>query len=118
MQKKSDIFLCIVSKLFQLNAFIVFSESLIGPLAKLNCFYTSIKNACVGIFDNCLDFTVLDCVDNNELYRKLNYFYQIKYSKVCSKAYLKALTLYIMVHLQSKGGTPRNEQDGELCDVT
>ena len=38
------------------------------------------KNPCVGIFDNCLDFTVLDCVDNNELYRKLYYFYQIKYS--------------------------------------
>ena len=29
------------------------------------------KNPCVGIFDNWLDFTVLDCVVNNELYRKL-----------------------------------------------
>ena len=38
------------------------------------------KNPYVGIFDNCLDFTVLDCVDNNDLYRKLYYFYQIKYS--------------------------------------
>ena len=34
-----------------------------------------------------------------------------------SKAYLKALTLCMMVHLQSNGGTLRNEQDGELCDV-
>ena len=24
----------------------------------------------------------------------------------------------MMVHLQSNGGTLRNEQDGELCDVT
>ena len=31
---------------------------------------------------------------------------------------LKALTLYMVVHLQSNGGTLRNEQDGELCDVT
>ena len=28
------------------------------------------KNPCVGIFDNCLDFTVLDCVDNNETVQK------------------------------------------------
>ena len=38
--------------------------------------------------------------------------------KVCSKAYLKALTLYMMVHFQSNRGTLRNDQDGELCDVT
>ena len=38
------------------------------------------KNPCVGIFDICDDFTVLDCVDNNELYIKLYNFHQIKYS--------------------------------------
>ena len=50
-----------------------FSEFLIGPLTKLNGFYTSIKtpNPCAGIFDICLDFTVVDCVDSNELYIKL-----------------------------------------------
>ena len=57
-----------------------FSEILVGPLAKLNCFYTSIKNPCVGIFDNCLEFTVLDCVDNNELYLKLYNFHKIEHS--------------------------------------
>ena len=25
------------------------------------------KSPCVGIFDNCLDITVVDCVNNNEL---------------------------------------------------
>ena len=49
-------------------------------VGKIKLFLHFDKNPCVGIFDNCLDFTVLDCVDNNELYRKLNYFYQIKYS--------------------------------------
>ena len=49
-------------------------------LGKIKLFLHFDKNPCVGIFDNCLDFTVLDCIDNNELYRKLNYFYQIKYS--------------------------------------
>ena len=29
------------------------------------------KNPCAGIFDICLDFTLVDCVDNNELYIKL-----------------------------------------------
>ena len=58
-----------------------FSEILIGPLAKLNCFYTSIKaHVCVGIFDNLLDITVVDCVGNNELYIKLYNFHQIKCS--------------------------------------
>ena len=69
---------------------------------KIKSFLHFDKNQCVGIFDNCLDFTVLDCLDNNELYRKLYNFYQIKY-KVCSKAYLKALTLYMMLHLQNNG---------------
>ena len=87
-------------------------------VGKIKLFLHFDKNPCVGIFDNCLDFTVLDCVDTNKLYRKLYYFYQIKYSLVCSQAYLKALTLYMMVHFQSNGGTLRNEQDGELCDVT
>ena len=49
-------------------------------VGKIKLFLHFDKNPCVGIFDNCLDFTVLDCVDNNELYRKLYYFYQIKYS--------------------------------------
>ena len=49
-------------------------------VGKIKLFLHFDKNPCVGIFDNCLDFTVLDCVDINELYRKLNYFYQIKYS--------------------------------------
>ena len=61
---------------------------------------------------------MVDCVGNNELYIKLYNFHQIKYSLACSKAYLKALTLNMVVHLQSNGGTLRNEQDGELCDVT
>ena len=46
-------------------------------VGKIKLFLHFDKNPCVGIFDNCLDFTVLDCVDNNELYRKLYYFYQI-----------------------------------------
>ena len=48
-------------------------------VGKIKLFLHFDKNPCVGIFDNCLDFTVLDCVDNNEPYRKLYYFYQIKY---------------------------------------
>ena len=44
-------------------------------VGKIKLFLHFDKNPCVGIFDNCLDFTVLDCVDNNELYRKLYYFY-------------------------------------------
>ena len=38
------------------------------------------KSPCVGIFDNCLDITVVDRVGNNELYIKLYNFHQIKYS--------------------------------------
>ena len=49
-------------------------------VGKIKLFLHFDKNPCVGIFDNYLDFTMLDCVDNNELYRKLYYFYQIKYS--------------------------------------
>ena len=49
-------------------------------VGKIKLFLHFDKNQCVGIFDNCLDFTVQDYVDNNELYRKLYYFYQIKYS--------------------------------------
>ena len=49
-------------------------------VGKIKLFLHFDKNPCVGILDNCLDFTVLDCVDNNELYRKLYNFYQIKYS--------------------------------------
>ena len=48
--------------------FYLFSEILIGPLTKLKHFD---KNPCAGIFDMFLDFTVVDCVDNNELYIKL-----------------------------------------------
>ena len=49
-------------------------------VGKIKLFLHFDKNPCVGIFDNCLDTTVLDCVDNNELYRKLYNFYQIKFS--------------------------------------
>ena len=51
-------------------------------VGKIKLFLHFDKNPCVGIFDNCLSswFHVLDFVDNNELYRKLYYFYQIKYS--------------------------------------
>ena len=51
-------------------------------VGKIKLFLHVDKNLCVGIFDICLDFTVLDCVDNNELhmYRKLYNFHQIKYS--------------------------------------
>ena len=49
-------------------------------VGKIKLFLHFHKNPCVGIFDNCLDFTVLDCVDNNEPYRKLYNFNQIKYS--------------------------------------
>ena len=44
-------------------------------VGKIKSFLHFDKNPCVGIFDNYLDFTKLDCVDNNELYRKLYYFY-------------------------------------------
>ena len=47
-------------------------------VGKIKLFLHFDKNPCVGIFDNCLDFTVLDGVDNNELCRKLYNFYQIK----------------------------------------
>ena len=45
------------------QCFYRFSEILIGPLAKLNCFLHFDKSPCVGIFDNCLDITVVDCVN-------------------------------------------------------
>ena len=87
-------------------------------VGKIKLFLHFDKNPCVGIFDNCLDFTVLDCVDNNELYRNYITFTRLNIVKYVKKAYLKALTLYMMVHFQSNGGTLRNQQDGELCDVT
>ena len=49
-------------------------------VGKIKLFLHFDKNPCVGIFDICDDFTVLDCVDNNELYIKLYNFHQIKYS--------------------------------------
>ena len=51
-------------------------------VGKIKLFLHFDKNPDVGIFDNCLDFTVLDFVDNNELYRKLyrSTFHQIKHS--------------------------------------
>ena len=83
-------------------------------IGKIKLFLHLNKNTCVGIFD----IIVLDCIDNNELYIKLYNFHQIKYSKECSKAYLKALALYMMVHLQNNGETLKNEQEDNLCDVT
>ena len=40
-------------------------------VGKIKLFLHFDKSPCVGIFDNCLDITVVDCVDNNELYIKL-----------------------------------------------
>ena len=40
-----------------------------SSVGKIKLFLHFDKKPCVVIFDNCLDFTVLDCVDNNELYR-------------------------------------------------
>ena len=66
---------------------LLFFEDFDWSVGNIKLFLHFDKNPCVGIFDNCLDFTVLDFVDNNELYvdnnelyRKLYYFYQIKYS--------------------------------------
>ena len=55
------------------QCFYRFLKIMIGPLAKVNCFFFSHfdENPCAGIFGICLDFTVVDCVDNNELYIKL-----------------------------------------------
>ena len=50
-------------------------------VGKIKLFLHFDKSPCVGIFDNCLDITVVDCVStNNELYIKLYNFHQIKYS--------------------------------------
>ena len=38
---------------------------------KIKLFLHFDRSPCVGIFDNCLDITVVDCVGNNELYIKL-----------------------------------------------
>ena len=40
-------------------------------VGKIKLFLHFDKSPCVGIFDNCLDITVVDCVNNNELYIKL-----------------------------------------------
>ena len=40
-------------------------------VGKIKLFLHFDKSPCVGIFDNCLDMTVVDCVNNNELYIKL-----------------------------------------------
>ena len=49
-------------------------------VSKIELFLHFDKSPCVGIFDNCLDITVVDCVGNDELYIKLYNFHQIKYS--------------------------------------
>ena len=40
-------------------------------IRKIKLFLHFDKSPCVGIFDNCLDITVVDCVGNNEMYIKL-----------------------------------------------
>ena len=40
-------------------------------VGKIKLFLHFDKSPCVGIYDNCLDITVVDCVNNNELYIKL-----------------------------------------------
>ena len=40
-------------------------------VSKIKLFLHFDKSPCVGIFDNCLDIKVVDCVGNNELYIKL-----------------------------------------------
>ena len=54
-------------------------------VGKIKSFLHFDKNPCVGIFDNCLDFTVLDCADNNELYRTLNNFTRLNIVKYVLK---------------------------------
>ena len=49
-------------------------------VSKIKLFLHFDKSPCVGIFDNCFDITVVDCVGNNELYIKLYNFHQIKFS--------------------------------------
>ena len=63
-----------------LNAFIVVFGDFDWSFSKIKLFLHFDKSPCVGIFDNCLDITVVDCVGNNELYIKLYNFHQIKYS--------------------------------------
>ena len=40
-------------------------------VGKIKLFLHFDKSPCVGIFYNCRDITVVDCVNNNELYIKL-----------------------------------------------
>ena len=40
-------------------------------VGKIKLFLHFDKSPCVGLFDNCLGITVVDCVNNNELYIKL-----------------------------------------------
>ena len=40
-------------------------------VGKIKLFLHFDKSPCVAIFDNCLDISVVDCVNNNELYIKL-----------------------------------------------
>ena len=40
-------------------------------VGKIKLFLHLDKSPCVGLFDNCLGITVVDCVNNNELYIKL-----------------------------------------------
>ena len=75
------------------------------------------KSPCVGIFDNCLDITVVDCVNNNELYINYNTFTSLNIVKRVLKLILKPLRCTWWCIFKATGEL-RNEQHGELCDVT
>ena len=54
-------------------------------VGKIKLFLHFDKSPCVGIFDNCLDIKVVDCVNNNELYRNYNTFTSLNIVKCVLK---------------------------------
>ena len=61
----------VIGVLLQFYVFIIFFEDFDWSVGKIILFLHFNKNPCAGIFDICLDFTLVDCVDNDELYIKL-----------------------------------------------
>ena len=55
--------------------FLSFFADFDWSVGKIKLFLHFDKTPCAGIFDICLDFTVVDCVDNNELY--INYLLEL-----------------------------------------
>ena len=55
--------------------FLSFFADFDWSVGKIKLFLHFDKTPCAGIFDICLDFTVIDCVDNNELY--INYLLEL-----------------------------------------